>query len=99
MAGEVLAVGSLAIQDLGLVANGILEGPKLPNWKNHEERLKKDDCLPETGVDIVMVRNDFVPHAFRIRARAVREVADGGLKVFVQVLHHLLKGADLMKEL
>jgi hypothetical protein len=95
---EQVWVGSLT-HKLRLVENSILEGLKLPDRKDHKEGLKENDRFPEARVDVVVVDIDFIPDTIWIRAGTPDQIAGSSLEVALQVFHHFLEGAHLIKEL
>lgn len=82
-----------------LVVDGLLKVAKLPGREDDQEGLKQNYGFPEAGSQVIVARVHFVPSVLGIRAQAAGEIIGRVPKVAVQVLHHFLECADLMKEL
>ena len=61
------AVAGFGWWKLGLFQDGLLEEGQLVRGKHKEEGFQQDDGLPETGIQIIVVRVHRFPHSSGIR--------------------------------
>ena len=96
-----MVVGSdqILVGKMRLDVDGFLKIAELPGGEDYEEGLKQNYGLPEAGIEVVMAQIHFVPSALGIRAQPTGKVIGAIPKVAVQILHHFLQRADLVKEL
>src|SRR5579859_1163521 len=87
------------IAKMGLDVNRPFKIAKLRGGYYDQEGLKQYDGFPETGIEVVVGPAHFVPSALGIRAHATGQVLGSVPKVPIQILHHFLDCADLVKEL
>jgi len=99
MADHWLASRWLGWDGFGLVQDGLLEGAELIRGKNEQERLQKDDALPQASINVVMVSVHSLPCSFGIRGGAVEKVRGGVAIIGAEILHHFAQGTDLGEKL
>jgi hypothetical protein len=82
-----------------LLANGILESPKLAVGEGNQERFKQHNGLSQAGIQVVVVRIHLSPYSLGIQGDSFGEVIGGIAEILAKVVYHFLQRAHFKKEL